>query len=191
MAAGLSAVLDKRTAGLALAALAIGLLLYSSMSRGWWTLTIKSEYESVTIKMGMTSSHVCIDNQCRVLPHKKIAVLLGQTDSQRLWLMAGAAAAWGAWVTAGFLFFTAFFALRRKPLPGVLIAQVTAVLSALLVLWAGLYVLLFPSEVAASVSMGHSPVTYFVGAVSGIAGSVLLAVGGEQSSTPSLDEVFD
>ncbi len=167
---------------------AVGLLLEGALSRDWWTLTKPDE--QVSVHMGMTSSKVCIENSCRVLPHAKVAGLLGSMDD-RLWLMAGAAAAWGAWVTAVFLFATGFMAWRRRPKPGVLLAQVTAVLCGLLLIWAALYIFLFPSGINAQVAVGHSRVTYFLGALCGLTGSVLLAIGGEQAATPSLDEVFD
>lgn len=181
-------MVDKRIAGLVLTALAIGLLLEGALSRDWWTL--RKPDEQVVIEMGMDNSRVCIAAKCRTLPHSRIASVLGGLNN-RVWLMAGAAADWGAWVTAAILLVSGLLAWLRRSIPGVLLAQVTAVLCGLLVLWAALYVGLFPRHLDASVVRGHSPITYFLGALCGIAGSVLLAVGGEQESTPSLDEVFD
>lgn len=179
---------DKRIAGLALTALAIGLLLEGALTRDWWTL--RKADEQVVIKMGMDSSEVCIERTCRTLPHSRIASVMGGLND-RMWLMAGAAAGWGAWATAALLVITGLFAWMRRPVPGVVLAQVTAVLCGLLLLWAALYVLLFPGGLAATVQRGHSPITYFLGTLCGVAGSVLLVVGAEQAATPSLDEVFD
>jgi len=182
-------VFNKRSAGLVLASLAIVGLLEGALTRAWWTLNDVDQH--VRVDMGTTTSRVCIKGNCRVLPHKKVAAIFRPGDNRRLWMMAGAASAWGAYVTAALLFASAFLAWRRRTVPAVLAAQVTAVLCALLLIWAALYVLLFPGGIEASVRMGHSPVTYFLGTLCGLVGSVLLAIAAERASTPSLDEVFD
>lgn len=180
--------MNKRYAGVALATFAVVLMLEGALTRSWWSL--EQPADRVRVDMGMTSSRVCIEGNCRVLPHAKLAGVLGKLDD-RVWLMAGAAAAWGAYVTVGFLFITAMFAWRRRKKPGVLLAQVTTVLCGLLLIWATLYLLLRPAEPDATVRMGHSVVTYFLGAICGFGAGVLLARAGEDAATPTLDDVFD
>ncbi len=181
-------VLNTRNVGAALAMMAVLLLLEGALTRSWWAM--EQRENAVTVDMGMTSSRVCIEGNCRVLPHEKLAGVLGSVDD-RVWLMAGAAAAWGAFVVVGFLLASGLLSWRGRTKAGVLVAQITTVLCGLLLVWAALYVFLRPAEPNATVRMGHSVVTYFLGAICGFAAGLLLARVGERAEAPTLGEVFD